>query len=84
MVNPSFLKEAIYLQRGIYTCECDVYDKECCKILLHVHPFLGNVLVNSPLLGYATIDEAVFSVSSATSNSMNGVLCDQLLGKLEE
>jgi hypothetical protein len=33
----------------------------------------------SPLLGYATIDEAVLSMSSAPSNSTNGVLCDQLL-----
>jgi hypothetical protein len=41
-------------------------------ILLYVHPLLGNVLVNkfredrflvsSSLLGYATIDEAVFSI----------------------
>jgi hypothetical protein len=36
-------------------------------ILLHVHPLLGNALVKSshevsPLLGYATIDVAVFSM----------------------
>jgi hypothetical protein len=31
------------------------------KIMLHV----GNVLVNSPLLGYATIDEAASSMRSA-------------------
>jgi hypothetical protein len=60
------------------------------NVLLHVHPFVGNmlvnkfprrpILVNSPLLGYAAIDEAVFSMSPAPSNSRNGVLCDQLLG----
>jgi hypothetical protein len=63
----------------------------CSKwILLHVHPLLGKTLVNkfprnrflvnSPLLRYETIEKAVFSMSSAPSNSRNGVLCDQLLG----
>jgi hypothetical protein len=56
----------------------------------HVHPLLGNVLVkssredrflvNSPLLGYASIFLYVFSMLSAPSNSRNGVLSDQLLG----
>jgi hypothetical protein len=45
--------------------------------MLHVHSLLGNVLVkkfslrqilvNSPLLGHATVEEAVFSVSAVTS-----------------
>jgi hypothetical protein len=38
----------------------------------------GNSYVNTVQL--ATIDEAVFSMSSASSNSRNGVLCDQMLG----
>jgi hypothetical protein len=37
------------------------------KILLYVHPLLDNMLVNSMLLGHATIEEAVFSVSAVTS-----------------
>jgi hypothetical protein len=32
------------------------------------------------MVQHATIDEAVFSMSSAPSNSWNGVICDQLLG----
>jgi hypothetical protein len=57
-------------------------------ILLHVHPLLDNVLVNnfprrtilvnSSLLGYATIEDAVFSMSSAPSNSRT-VLCNPFL-----
>jgi hypothetical protein len=49
------------------------------KILLHVHTSLANVLVNkfprreilvnSPFLGYATIKEAMISVSAVTSRS---------------
>jgi hypothetical protein len=38
----------------------------------------GNSYVNT--VQHATIDEAVFSMSSASSNSRNRVLCDQLLG----
>jgi hypothetical protein len=58
------------------------------NILLHVHPLLGNVLVNkfprrqlvnSLLLGYATIDEAVFSIRSAPNNSRIMELCNPFL-----
>jgi hypothetical protein len=38
----------------------------------------GNSYVNT--VQHATIDVAVFSMSSALSNSRNGVLCDQLIG----
>jgi hypothetical protein len=38
----------------------------------------GNSYVNR--VQRATIDEAVFCMSSAPSNSRNGVLCDQFLG----
>jgi hypothetical protein len=65
---------------------------ECClhvNILLHVRPLLGNVLVNqlsrrkilvnNLLLGYATMEEAMFSMSSAPSNSRTTVLCNPFL-----
>jgi hypothetical protein len=55
------------------------------RILLHVYPLLGNVLkqiptktVNSSLLGYATIDEAVFSMSMRSSGGTMG-LCNPFL-----
>jgi hypothetical protein len=32
------------------------------------------------MLGYTAIDEAVFSMSSTSSNGRNKVFCDQLLG----
>jgi hypothetical protein len=58
-------------------------------ILIHVHPFLGNVLINEfprrqilgkqSLLGYATIEKAVFSISSAPSSSRTRVLCNPFL-----
>jgi hypothetical protein len=58
-------------------------------MLLYVHPLLGNVLVNkfprrqflvnSPLLGYTTIDEAVFSMSSAPSSGGTTRLCNPFL-----
>jgi hypothetical protein len=48
------------------------------KLLLHIHSLLGNVLVKK-LLGYATIEEAVFSMSSAPSNSRTKVLCNPFL-----
>jgi hypothetical protein len=38
----------------------------------------GNSSVNT--VQHETIDEAVFSMLSAPSNSRNRVLCDQLLG----
>jgi hypothetical protein len=38
----------------------------------------GSSSVNT--VHYATIEEAVFSMSSVPSNSRNGVLCGQLLG----
>jgi hypothetical protein len=40
---------------------------------------LGNKLVNSPLIGYATIEEAVFSMSSEPSNSRTTVLRNPFL-----
>jgi hypothetical protein len=58
-------------------------------VLLHGHPLVGNVLVNefredkflinTPLLGYAKIDVAVFSMSSAPSNSRTTILCNPFL-----
>jgi hypothetical protein len=56
----------------------------CCShiyILLHVHiSFRENrFLVNKPLLRYATIDEAVFSMWPASSNSRITWLCLPLL-----
>jgi hypothetical protein len=45
--------------------------------------YLINVLPGSSSVNkvhYATIEEAVFSMSSAPSNSRNGVVYDQLLG----
>jgi hypothetical protein len=39
---------------------------------------LYNGFVNT--MHYTTIDEAVFSMSSAPSNRRNGIVCDQLLG----
>jgi hypothetical protein len=66
----------------------------CAYILLHVHPLLGNVLVNkfredrflvnSPLLDYGTTDEAVFYVVRAEQRWNNGGLhpvSKQRLGK---
>jgi hypothetical protein len=38
----------------------------------------GSSSVNT--VHYATIEEAGFSMSSAQSNTRNGVFCDQLLG----
>jgi hypothetical protein len=39
----------------------------------------GRFLVNSPLLGYATTDDAVFSVWSALDNSRTMELCNPFL-----
>jgi hypothetical protein len=43
-----------------------------------INAFPGNSYVNT--VQHATIDEAVFPMSSAPSNSKNRVLCDQLQG----
>jgi hypothetical protein len=51
--------------------------------MLHtVTDFINALPGNSSVktVQHATIDEVVFSMSSAPSNSRNGVLCDQLLG----
>jgi hypothetical protein len=55
-------------------------------IMLYVYPLLSNVLLNkfredkflmnTPLLGYATIDEVVFSLRSAPSNNRITGLCN--------
>jgi hypothetical protein len=62
-------KSVIKTQRR-YRTQCIVTD------LINALP--GNSYVNT--VKQAAIDEAVFSMLSAASNSRNGVLCNQLLG----
>jgi hypothetical protein len=51
----------------------------CVNCITHlINALPGSSSVN--MVHYATIEEAVFSMLSAPSNSRNRVLCDQLLG----
>jgi hypothetical protein len=54
----------------------NVISLNCCVVTVSIKRF---ILINSPLLGYATIEEAVFSMSSAPSNSRKAVLRNPFL-----
>jgi hypothetical protein len=74
-IYQSFMSNVISLWSGvIFTfLICCV---NCVTHLINVLP--GSSSVN--MVHYATLEEAVFSMSSASSNSRHRVLCDQLLG----
>jgi hypothetical protein len=55
-------------------------DKQLTQTLRTVTELINTLPDNNYVTWSNIIDETVFSVSTVSSNSRNGVLCDQLLG----